>query len=74
MLQIRQRYGAREVWDGVLDDSALHTTSQEVRALRKYPAEYANAYVAVQRLAKRIAVGRPEWNSGSVERGGRQRS
>jgi predicted short-subunit dehydrogenase-like oxidoreductase (DUF2520 family) len=72
MLQIRQRYGAREVWDGVLDDGALHTTAQEVRALRRYPAEYANAYAALQRLAERIAVSRVELNSSSAQRGRRR--
>src|SRR6202050_4568274 len=72
MLQMQQRYGAREVWDGVLDDGALHTTAQEVRALRRYPAEYANAYAALQRLAERIAVSRAELNSSSAQRGRRR--
>ena len=63
-------------WDGVLDDGALRSTSQEVRALRKYPAEYANAYAAVQRLAGETRSGPPgvEFGEKHAERGRRQRS
>jgi len=48
-----ERYGARRAWTGPLPRGDWGTVAKHIAALRHFPPEYKQAYVAIARLAAR---------------------
>jgi predicted short-subunit dehydrogenase-like oxidoreductase (DUF2520 family) len=54
VLQAQESYGVREARSGALDPGGFQALAEHMRALREYPPEYANAYVALDQLTGRL--------------------
>lgn len=54
-----ERYGARRAWTGPLPRGDWGTVAKHVAALRRFPPEYKQAYVAIARLAARTLARHP---------------
>jgi hypothetical protein len=54
-----ERYGARQAWTGPLPRGDWGTVAKHLAALRGFPPEYKQAYVAIARLAARTLARNP---------------
>jgi predicted short-subunit dehydrogenase-like oxidoreductase (DUF2520 family) len=54
VLQAQESYGLKEARSGPLDLGGFQALTEHIRALRQYPPEYANAYVALDQLTSRL--------------------
>lgn len=54
-----ERYGARRAWTGPLPRGDWGTVARHLAALRRFPAEYKQAYIAIARLAARTLARNP---------------
>jgi predicted short-subunit dehydrogenase-like oxidoreductase (DUF2520 family) len=68
VLQNYERFGAREAWTGPAARGDFKTIAGHVRALRRFPPEYMEAYAAVHRLGARVLAKRPDAVLAKLER------
>ncbi len=54
-----ERYGPRKAWTGPLPRGDWGTVAKHLAALRSFPPEYKQAYVAIARLAARTLANNP---------------
>jgi predicted short-subunit dehydrogenase-like oxidoreductase (DUF2520 family) len=59
VLQAQESYGIKEARSGPLDLGGFQALAGHIRALRQYPPEYANAYVALDQLTGRLLAREP---------------
>jgi len=59
VLQAQESYGLREARSGALDPGGFQALAEHMRALREYPPEYTNAYVALDQLTGRLLEREP---------------
>ena len=59
MLENFERVGPRAAWTGPVARGDYSVVARHVRALRKYPAEFALAYAALARLGARVLAEKP---------------
>jgi predicted short-subunit dehydrogenase-like oxidoreductase (DUF2520 family) len=55
-----EKFGAYVAWSGPAARGDFGTIAGHMKALKNYPAEYADAYAAVHRLGARVLARRPE--------------
>jgi len=63
-----ERIGPRAAWTGPVARGDYATVARHLRALRKYPSEFAEAYVALARLGARVLAGNPGAKLREVDR------
>jgi predicted short-subunit dehydrogenase-like oxidoreductase (DUF2520 family) len=54
-----ERHGSRKAWTGPLPRGDWGTVAKHLAALRRFPREYQQAYVAIARLAARVLARSP---------------
>jgi predicted short-subunit dehydrogenase-like oxidoreductase (DUF2520 family) len=55
-----ERFGANVAWSGPASRGDFGTIAGHMKALKKFPVEYGEAYAAVHRLGARVLARRPE--------------
>lgn len=55
-----EKFGAHVAWSGPASRGDFGTIAGHMKALRNYPAEYADAYAAMNRLGARVLARRPD--------------
>ena len=55
-----EKFGAHVAWSGPAARGDFGTIAGHMKALKTYPAEYADAYAAVHRLGARVLARRPD--------------
>jgi predicted short-subunit dehydrogenase-like oxidoreductase (DUF2520 family) len=55
-----ERFGANAAWSGPASRGDFGTIASHLKALKKYPPEYGEAYAAVHRLGARVLARRPD--------------
>jgi predicted short-subunit dehydrogenase-like oxidoreductase (DUF2520 family) len=60
VLQNYERFGPHEAWTGPAARGDFKTVAGHVRALKKFPREYREAYAALHRLGARVLARRPD--------------
>jgi predicted short-subunit dehydrogenase-like oxidoreductase (DUF2520 family) len=55
-----EKFGANVAWSGPAARGDFGTIAGHMKALKSYPAEYADSYAAVNRLGARVLARHPE--------------